>query len=421
MFAPGIGQLMVEFNSTNTELASFVVSIFLLGFAVGPLVLSPASELWGRSIIYNVSNVCFALCSVGCALAPSLNFLIGFRFLSGCFGAAPLTIGGGTIADVIPAEKRGVAMALFAMGPLMGPVIGPVAGGFLSDAEGWRWVFWVLAICSGVVTITTFIFLKETYAPAILEAKARRLRKSTGNMKLRSKLTSSLPPKEVFTRALGRPFKMLFMSPIVLIMSIHMAVVYGYLYLLFTTFPTVFEGQYGFSTATVGLAYLGIGVGSLVGLLILGMVSDRILVAKTRRSGEIKPEYRLPPMAYGAPLIPVGLFWYGWTADYAVHWIVPIIGTGLVGVGLLATFMPVNTYIVDAYQKYAASGLAATTVLRSIVGACLPLAGPKMYDALGLGWGNSVLGFIALMFLPMPFIFERYGERLRKRYPVGFE
>jgi hypothetical protein len=83
--------------------------------------------------------------------------------------------------------------------------------------------------------------------------------------------------------------------------------------------------------------------------------------------------------------------------------------------------MPVNTYIVDAYQKYAASGLAATTVLRSIVGACLPLAGPKMYDALGLGWGNSVLGFIALMFLPMPFIFERYGERLRKRYPVGFE
>ncbi|CCX16704.1 Similar to Uncharacterized transporter C1529.01; acc. no. Q9USN4 [Pyronema omphalodes CBS 100304] len=421
MFAPGVGQLMKEFGSQNIELASFVVSIFLLGFAIGPLFLAPASELWGRSIIYNVSNVCFVLCSVGCALAPNLNFLIGFRFLSGCFGAAPLTLGGGTIADLIKAENRGVAMALFAMGPLMGPVIGPVAGGFLADAKGWRWVFWIIAICSGFVTITTLVFLRETYAPTILENRAAKLRKETGNLKLRSKLTSTLPPQEVFKRALARPFSMLFRSPIILAMSTHMAVVYGYLYLLFTTFPTVFEGKYGFSTATVGLSYLGIGCGSLLGLLVLGMVSDRILVSLTKKHGERKPEYRLPPMAWGSPLIPIGLFWYGWTAEKGVHWIVPIIGTGLVGVGLLATFMPVNTYIVDAFQMYAASALAATTVLRSVVGACLPLAGPKMYDALGLGWGNSLLGFIALIFLPMPFVFERYGERLRKRFPVGFQ
>jgi multidrug resistance protein len=421
MFAPGVGQLMKEFGSQNIELASFVVSIFLLGFAIGPLFLAPASELWGRSIIYNVSNVCFVLCSVGCALAPNLNFLIGFRFLSGCFGAAPLTLGGGTIADLIKAENRGVAMALFAMGPLMGPVIGPVAGGFLADAKGWRWVFWIIAICSGFVTITTFVFLRETYAPTILENRAAKLRKETGNLKLRSKLTSTLPPQEVFKRALARPFSMLFKSPIILAMSTHMAVVYGYLYLLFTTFPTVFEGKYGFSTATVGLSYLGIGCGSLLGLMILGMVSDRILVSLTKKHGERKPEYRLPPMAWGSPLIPIGLFWYGWTAEKGVHWIVPIIGTGLVGVGLLATFMPVNTYMVDAFQMYAASALAATTVLRSVVGACLPLAGPKMYDALGLGWGNSLLGFIALIFLPMPFFFERYGEKLRKRFPVGFQ
>lgn len=421
MFAPGIKQLMVEFKSTNTELASFVVSIFLLGFAVGPLFLSPASELWGRSIIYNVSNICFVCCTVGCALAPDLNFLIGFRFLSGVFGAAPLTLGGGTIADVIPPQKRGVAMALFAMGPLMGPVVGPVAGGFLAEAEGWRWVFWVIAICSGVVTLMTLLFIRETYAPKILADKAARLRKETGNAKLRSKLASTLPAKEVFLRAMSRPFKMLFASPIVLFLSLHMAIAYGYLYLLFTTFPTVFEGQYGFSPATVGLAYLGVGVGSLVGLLAMGLVSDRILAHYTRRSGVMKPEYRLPPMAYGAPLIPIGLFWYGWAADRNVFWIVPIVGTALVGMGLLATFMPINTYIVDAFQTYAASALAATTVLRSIFGACLPLAGPKMYDALGLGWGNSLLGFVALLFLPMPFIFQKYGEILRTKFPVGFE
>jgi len=422
MFAPGVKQLMHEFNSTNTELGSFVVSIFLLGFAVGPLFLSPASELYGRSIIYNISNICFVLCTVGCALAPSFGFLIGFRFLAGIFGAAPLTIGGGTITDVIPAERRGVAMALFAMGPFMGPAIGPVAGGFLADAMGWRWIFWVLAIFSGFVTVMTLIFLRETYAPKILGDKAARLREETGNPKLRSKLASDLPPKEVFSRALARPFKMLFTSPLIFTMSLHMAIVYGYLYLLFTTFPTVFQGQYGFSTSTVGLSYLGIGTGSLLGLLILGLVSDRILAHYTIKSGGImKPEYRLPPMSYGAPLIPIGLFWYGWTAEYEVHWIVPIIGTSLVGMGLIATFMPITTYIVDGYTKYAASALAATTVLRSLFGALLPLAGPKMYDALGLGWGNSLLGFVALLFLPMPFLFQKYGERLRTRYAVGFE
>jgi multidrug resistance protein len=421
MFAPGIKQVMVELKSTNTELASFVVSVFLLGFAVGPLFLAPASELWGRRIIYNVSNIFFVLCTVGCALAPTLNFLIGFRFLSGVFGAAPLTLGGGTISDVIPAKNRGVAMALFAMGPLLGPVVGPVAGGFLAEAEGWRWVFWVLTICAGVVTIVTFIFLRETYAPKILADKAARLRKETGNPKLRSKLASPLPAREVFIRAMSRPFKMLFTSPIVLFMSLHMALAYGYLYLLFTTFPTVFEGQYGFSAATVGLAYLGIGCGSLFGLLIIGLVSDRILASLSAKTGVMKPEYRLPPMAWGSPLIPMGLFWYGWSADKNVHWIVPIIGTSLVGMGLLATFMPVNTYMVDAFQKYAASALAATTVLRSVFGACLPLAGPKMYDSLGLGWGNSLLGFVALLFLPVPFIFQKYGERLRTKFPVGFE
>ncbi|KAF8535122.1 putative MFS multidrug transporter [Trichophaea hybrida] len=420
MFAPGVPELMHEFGSHNSTLASFVVSIFLLGFAVGPLALAPASELYGRCMIFNITNVSFVICTIACARAPNLNSLIAFRFFSGIFGSAPLTIGGGTITDVIPPEKRGASMALFAMGPLMGPIIGPVVGGFLTEARGWRWVFYLLAICSGTVTIITFFFLKETYAPAILEAKAKRLRKSTGNLKLRAKFTIPLSPKEHFSNALARPFKVLFMSPIVLFLSTYMAIVYGYLYLLFTTFPTVFGVQYHFSTSTVGLAYLGLGVGCMIGLAYLGIVSDRILISRTKKFGESKPEFRLPPMAYGSPLIPIGLFWFGWSVEKDVHWIVPIIGTSFVGMGLLTVFMPVNTYIMDAYEKYSASALASTAVLRSILGACLPLAGPKMYASLGLGWGTSVMGFIAVAFMPMPFIFERYGERLRKRFPVGF-
>lgn len=108
------------------------------------------------------------------------------------------------------------------------------------------------------------------------------------------------------------------------------------------------------------------------------------------------------------------MFIYGWTADKHVFWIVPIIGTGLVGLGLLATFMPIQTYLVDAFTVYAASALAANTVLRSLMGALLPLAGRQMYATLGLGWGNSLLAFIALGLCPIPIIFYKYGERIRK-------
>lgn len=274
---------------------------------------------------------------------------------------------------------------------------------------------------AGVITVAAFVFLRETYPITILKRKTERLRKETGNERLISKLDTGLTPKALFKLSIVRPIKMLLFSPIVLLLSVHMAVVYGYLYLLFTTITKVFQDNYGFSQGTVGLTYLGIGIGCLVGVISFGIASDRIMKKKSA-TGEMKPEYRLPPMIPGAFAIPIGLFLYGWTAAHRVFWIAPIIGTSLVGVGLLATFMPISTYLVDAFTLYAASALAANTVLRSLVGALLPLAGPKMYDSLGLGWGNSLLAFISLALCPIPVVFYKYGERIRKsrRFQMKF-
>ncbi|KAL8724530.1 MAG: hypothetical protein Q9166_007907 [cf. Caloplaca sp. 2 TL-2023] len=436
MFAPGIPEVMTEFNSDNVELASFVVSVYILGFAFGPLVIAPMSEEYGRLPVYHVCNIVFIIFTIACAVSSNLNMLIAWRFFEGLFGSAPLTIGGGTIADIIVQEKRGGIMAVWAMGPLMGPVIGPVAGGFLSQAKGWRWVFWLIAVVAGAISVFAFIFLKETYPPILLERKAQRLRQETGNPALKSILGSDLSPRDRFKLAIVRPMKMLIFSPIVLALSTFMAVVYGYLYLLFTTLTEVFESTYHFSSGAVGLTYLGIGIGSFIGLFVFGVASDRIVKAKSK-NGEMKPEYRLPPMIPGAWIIPIGceslpfssilglcfrvqlmspivVFVYGWTADEHVHWIAPIIGTGCVGLGLLATFMPVSTYLVDAFTLHAASALAANTVLRSLLGALLPLAGRSMYQTLGLGWGNSLLAFIAVALCPIPIVFYRYGERIRK-------
>jgi multidrug resistance protein len=146
IFAPAVPDVMKDFNSTSDLLATFVVSVYLLGFALGPLVLAPLSEVYGRYWVYTINNLLFTLFAIACALSKNLNQLIAFRFLNGIAGVAPLTIGAGSIADMIPVEGRGKAMAVWAMGPLVGPVVGPLCGGFLAAAKGWRWVFWLLAI-----------------------------------------------------------------------------------------------------------------------------------------------------------------------------------------------------------------------------------------------------------------------------------
>ena len=255
--------------------------------------------------------------------------------------------------------------------------------------------------------------MRETYPPQLLQKRVNRLRKETGNPDLRSALDTGKRPRDLFWFSIIRPSKMLFRSPIVFLLSMYMAIVYGYLYLLFTTLTPVFEGQYGFSEGTVGLTFLGIGIGSMLGLAIFGFASDQIL-RRMSAKGEMKPEYRLPPLIPACVLIPSGLLIYGWCADKHTPWIVPILGTCLVGLGLMATFMSINTYLVDAITLHAASAMAASTVLRSLVGALLPLAGRPMYAALGLGWGNSLLAFIAIGLSPIAWVFLKYGERIRK-------
>jgi MFS family permease len=225
------------------------------------------------------------------------------------------------------------------MGPLIGPVVGPVAGGYLAQAKGWRWTFWVLAMASGLVFVISVFTIRESYAPTLLAAKTKKLRKETGNQNLRSALDTGRSPMDLFLFSIVRPTKMLFMSPIVFLLSLYVGVIYGYLYLLFTTISSVFEGQYGWSQGSVGLSYLGIGIGSFFGLFLLGATSDRLLNHLAEKHGERKPEYRLPPMIPGSFFVPVSLFIYGWTAYYKTHWIVPIIGTAFLGVGMLISFV----------------------------------------------------------------------------------
>ncbi|KAG0649326.1 Cyclopiazonic acid biosynthesis cluster T [Hyphodiscus hymeniophilus] len=414
MFAPSVPLLPAHFHLSTTT-STLVVSIFVLGFAVGPLIIAPLSEIYGRRPAYVASIFLFLVFSICCAVSNSLPMLIVFRLLAGSVGSTSITISGATVGDLMPPAKRGGYMALMAMGPLLGPVLGPIIGGYLGDAEGWRWIFWLQSIIAGLLFLLGLVFLKETYPVIILERKAAALRKETGNPNLISALHDGLAPRQRIKNAIARPLNMLFTEPIVFILSFYVAVLFGYLYLFLTTFPRVFIDQYGFSTRNTGLTYIGLGVGMLLGMAIAGKGSDILFKRLVQRNnGAMMPEYRLPPLVISAPLVAAALFWYGWTADAKTHWIVPILGTVLFGMGMMPAMISTNMYLVQAYGRYAASAVAASKVLQSIGGASLPLAGQPLFDALGLGWGNSLLAFLAMLFIPLPWILFKYGEKLRK-------
>jgi MFS family permease len=266
--------------------------------------------------------------------------------------------------------------------------------------------------------MVTFPFIvPETYAPTLLERKASRLRKETGNPGYRSQLDDGIPSTQRLRQALVRPTRMLLFSPIVAAMCIYIAVLYGLLYILFTTFAPVFQGQYGFSSGTSGLAFLGSGVGMLLGLLYAGILSDRAIKIKLAQDLQPKPEDRLPwyIVLPGSLSIPAGLFIYGWATDKQIHWLLPEFGNAVTGFGMILILMGVQTYLVDAFTVHAASAIAACTILRSLAGGLIPLGGLQLYDKLGLGWGNSLLAFIAVALAPIPIAFQLFGERLRER------
>ena len=259
----------------------------------------------------------------------------------------------------------------------------------------------------------------ETSHAIILDRKARALRKELQRDDLRSVLDIGISKNVYFKHSFLRPLQMLFKSPIVFLFALFIAVIYGYVYLLFTTISIVFVGQYGWAEDLTGLAYLGLGIGFLLGLVICGKLSDQIIIKKTKANGGVyEPEFRLPLMMGLTVCIPISLFMYGWMTDKHVHWIGPIISLVPFGVGMLSTFLSSQTYMIDAFPNYAASSIAALTIIRSLFGAFLPMAGLSLYNALGLGWGNSLLGFVATAMIPIPFIFYKYGKYLRVNYPL---
>ncbi|KAA1477064.1 MFS polyamine transporter [Dentipellis sp. KUC8613] len=418
--APASEQIAHDFGVTSTVVIAMMTSIFVLAFAFGPLLLSPLSEIYGRSRVLQLANLWFLAWNIGCSFAKNTTELIVFRFLAGLGGSAPLSVSGGVIADMFDAEKRGQALALYTLAPLIGPVIGPIVGAWIAELSRWQWVFWATSIADGCVQVLGVLFLRETFAPVLLERKAKRIiaqmdQETRDRTVVRTIYEDGTRDwRRILIKSLIRPVQLFVTEPIVQLFGVYMAFVYGLLYLFITTLPSIFQGSYHESIGIAGLHYLALGIGLFAGTQIGARVLDRSYKSMSKRNGGVgKPEFRLPTMYPGTVLLPVGLLITGWTAQNRVFWIAPDIGIVLVGAGVVLNMLSLQTYVIDAFTLYSASALAATTFLRCIAGFGFPLFAPAMFSALGFGKGDTILAAFAIAIAPVPYLFWLHGERIR--------
>ncbi|KAJ4397944.1 MFS siderochrome iron transporter 1 [Didymella pomorum] len=422
-YSGGIAEILQEFRVAQI-IGTLGISLFVLGFAIGPLLWAPLSELYGRQRLFFGTYMLLTVFNAGAAGAQNIQTLIVLRFLAGSFGSSPLTNAGGVIADMFPASHRGLATSIFAAAPFLGPVIGPIVGGFVGQSIGWRWIEGVMAIFTGVLWLVCAFLVPETYAPVLLRKRAAALSKKTGQV-YKSKSDVEQGTKSIgsaFKTALTRPWVLLFREPIVLLLSIYMAVIYGTLYMLFGAFPIVFQQGRGWSQGIGGLAFIGVAVGMVAAVCYSIWDNKRYNKAiEASPSGIAAPEARLPPALVGSIAMPIGLFWFAWTNSPSIHWVVSIMAGAPFGFGMVLVFLSIMNYLIDAYLIYAASVLAANSVLRSLFGAAFPLFTSNMYADLGIHWASSIPAFLALACVPFPFLFYKYGATIRQRCKFAAE
>ncbi|KAJ5769645.1 hypothetical protein N7520_004204 [Penicillium odoratum] len=414
-YTGGIVQIEEQFMTT-TEIATLGVSLYVLGFALGPLLWAPMSEMFGRQAVFITTYCGLTIFCAATTGAKNIQSLIVFRFLAGAFGSSPFTNSGGVIADMFAARERGLALSAFALAPFLGPVIGPIIGGFLGMEAGWKWVMGLLTILCGVMWFLGAALKPETYAPVLLRQRAITLSKLTGQVYL-SKLDidQGRPDlKESLKISLSRPFVLLFKEPIVLILSIYLAIIYGTLYMLFGAYPIVYEIHRGWNQGVSSLAFLGVMVGMLCAIAYSIPENNRYGRLLEKNGGYCPPEARLPACMVASIALPVGLFWFAWTDSPSIHWMASIAAGVPFGFGMVLVFLCVFNYLIDAYTIFAASVLAANSLLRSLFGFAFPLFTTYMFNNLGIHWAASIPAFLALACVPFPFILYKKGLAIRK-------
>lgn len=381
IFTPGLENLSGIFG-VSIRAARLGLCLFVLSYGIGPMLWSPMSEIpqIGRNPVYLGTLVIFVALQAPTALSTNFGMFLAFRFISGFFGSPVLATGGASIADMYPPRKRAYALTIWGLFNVCGPTLGPLVGGFAVQyapvgfggfTAPWTWPIWELMWLNAACLVLLFFCLPETSANNILTRRTMRLRKITGddNLSCESELMSAnMTVKDMAMISLFRPLILTFTEPMVFLLNLYLALIYGLLYIWFNSFVIVFGEIYGFGLGIQGLTYLGLLIGAMVAVPPYFWYLRRYQEPKFDSNGNIEPEQRLIPAFVGVFCVPICLFWFGWSARPDVHWIMPIIGSAWFSAGAVLLFNAVLNYLPDAYPDYAASTLASNEFIRSLFG-----------------------------------------------------
>lgn len=423
IFATAVPEISLTYNISQV-VATLGMSLYILGFAGGPVVWGSLSELYGRKRPILISQFGFIVFTFATATAKDIQTIMICRFFSGFIGSAPFSVVGGAFTDQFANRYRGMALVCYLSTVFLGPMIAPVAGGFISQSYlGWRWTQYITGILGCAVFVANLIFYEESYYPIVLVKKAQLLREQTGNWAIHAIAEErDIELKEIIHKTVLRPIRLLGTQPIVSLIAIYIAFVYGILYLCLEVYPIIFVEGYKFNSGVGMLPYIALFIGLLLGGVFLACFEPRYRKLVDKNGGRAVPEARLDAMAIPSIFFPIGLFWVTWTGHYCdhIHWIVPTIGGAFIGFGLMGIFLSAICYCVESYLAIAASVMAANAFLRSAFAAAFPLFAKQMFHNMGIQWAGTLLGCVGLALIPIPILFRIYSGRLKQTIRMSF-
>ncbi|KAL2847783.1 major facilitator superfamily domain-containing protein [Aspergillus pseudoustus] len=417
MYSSGHGQVQQRFG-VSTTVSLLPLSAYSLGMAFGPMISSPLSETFGRKFVYLLTLPLVDVFTIGVGASQGIASLIICRFIAGLFAAPGVSVAAATISDFTHPSERVIPLGIYYSVPTIGSAMGPLIGSFVVEQQGWRWTAWTPLIIAAALHPPA-LFIRESYKPILLRQRAEKLG-AEGVLPVQTRTALQLF-KEFITSTIIRPVHMLFTEPLVGFICLYCGFQFALLYTFIVASPRVFASAYNFSPSAQGLSFLGMVAGCILAPCILFTV-DRIvrsrpnLRIRNNNTEDTTPELRLYTAMFGSLVLPIGLFIFAWTARPSIHWIVPILAQGTAFLGSMLIYVPCNFYMLDVYgSKYGASASGASSLTRYALSTAFPLFVPQMYNALGVGWATSLLGFVAVAMSPIPWAFFYAGPRLRAR------